>query len=83
MVLEAGLIGATGATLGLVAGFPGAFGMVMHSIRTAMGWSLQFEFPVGLAAATIVAITAVAAAAGYSPARRISAGNVLAGLHTE
>ncbi len=83
VVIEAGLIGATGATLGLVAGFPGAFYMVTHSIRTAMGWSLQFDFPVGLAAATIVAITAVAAAAGYLPARRISAGNVLAGLHTE
>jgi putative ABC transport system permease protein len=83
IVLEATLIGVTGALLGILAGIPAAFFMVTHSIRVAMGWSLDFTFPVSLAASTLVTIAIAAAAAGYFPARRLTAGPVLAGLRAE
>jgi putative ABC transport system permease protein len=83
VVLEAGLIGLSGATMGVIAGFPAAFYMVTHSTRIYTGLFFDFSFPVALAASTLVAITLAAAAAGYIPARRITAGSVLAGLQTE
>lgn len=83
VIVEAGLIGLTGASLGLLEGFPAAFFMVTHSMRIATSWTLEFAFPVALALSTLVAVTAAAAAAGYVPARRITAGTVLAGLQTE
>ena len=83
MVVEAGLIGLTGACLGLLEGFPASFFMVTHSMRIATSWTLEFAFPVALALSTLVAVALAAAAAGYVPARRITAGTVLAGLQTE
>ena len=83
VVLEAGLIGLAGAMMGVIAGLPAAFYMVTHSTRIYTGLSFEFSFPAGLAASTLVAITLAAAAAGYLPARRITAGSVLAGLQTE
>jgi putative ABC transport system permease protein len=83
VILEAALIGLTGAALGLLEGFPAAFFMVTHSMRIATSWTLEFSFPIALALSTLVAVVVAAAAAGYVPARRITAGTVLAGLQTE
>ena len=83
VVVEAGLMGLTGALLGVVAGGTASFFMVTHSLRIDMGWSLDFYFPFALALSTMVATTAAAAVAGYLPARRITAGTVLEGVQTE
>jgi putative ABC transport system permease protein len=83
VVIEAGLIGLAGAGLGILEGFPASFFMVTHSLRVAMNWSIDFTFPISLAASTVAAITLAAAAAGYIPARRITTGTILAGLETE
>ena len=83
VIVEAGLMGMTGATLGLITGSVGAFFMVKHSLRIDMGWSLDFRFPVVLALSTMLLTTLAAAAAGYLPARRITAGKILPGLQME
>ncbi len=83
VVLEGGLIALCGASLGLIAGLPDAFFMVKHSMPVAMGWSLDFRFPVVLALTTVVAVTIAAALASYFPARRITRGTILAGLQME
>lgn len=83
VMIEGGLIGLTGATLGLLAGIPGAYLMVAYSMPATMGWSLHFVFPTLLGLTTLVAITAAAALAAYFPARQITRGTILAGLQTE
>jgi putative ABC transport system permease protein len=83
VVVEAGLMGITGAFLGIVTGSIAAFFMVTHSLRIDTGWSLDFRFPLGLAISTMIATTSAAALAGYLPARRITAGSVLAGLQAD
>jgi putative ABC transport system permease protein len=83
VVVEAGLIGLAGTLLGLLAGSVAAFFMVTHSLRIDMGWTLDFRFPGTLALSTMLVTSAAAALAGYLPARRITAGSILAGLHTE
>lgn len=82
-MIEGGLVGLTGAVLGLLAGIPGSYFMVKHSMLVAMGWSLDFRFPVALATSTILAITVVATLASYFPARRITRGTILTGLQVE
>ena len=82
-MLEGGLIGLTGATLGLTAGIPAAYFMVTHSMPVATGWSLDFSFPRLLAVTTLIAITVAAALASYFPARHITRGTILAGLQME
>lgn len=82
-MVEGGLVGLTGATLGIVAGVPGAYFMVKYSMPVAMGWSLDFRFPYLLAISTVFAITIAAALASYFPARRITRGTILAGLQVE
>ncbi len=82
-MVEGGLIGFAGATLGLVAGVPGAYFMVAYSMPVAMGWSLDFRFPLVLAITTVIAITLAAALASYFPARRITRGTILSGLQME
>lgn len=82
-MVEGGLVGLTGATLGIVAGVPGAYFMVKYSMPVAMGWSLDFRFPYLLAISTVFAITLAAALASYFPARRITRGTILAGLQVE
>jgi hypothetical protein len=52
-------------------------------MTVAMGWSLEFRFPLMLAATTLLAITVAAALAAYFPARRITRGTILAGLQME
>ena len=49
--------------------------MVKHSMPLAMGWSLDFRFPIMLATTTILGITIAAALASYFPARRITRGD--------
>jgi putative ABC transport system permease protein len=83
VMLEGALVGVVGASLGVVAGVPAAYFMVKHSMPVAMGWSLDFRFPVALAFTTMLAITAAAALASYFPARRITRGTILAGLQME
>lgn len=83
VMIEGGLVGATGAALGVVAGVPAAYFMVKHSMPVAMGWSLDFRFPFMLALTTLIAITVAAALAAYFPARQITRGNILAGLQME
>ncbi len=83
IMVEGALVGGVGACLGVVAGVPGAYFMVKHSMPVAMGWSLDFRFPVLLAFSTLVAITLAAALASYFPARRITRGSILAGLQME
>lgn len=82
-MVEGGLVGLTGATLGVLAGVPGAYFMVKYSMPVAMGWSLDFRFPTILAITTLIAITGAAALASYFPARRITRGTILAGLQVE
>jgi putative ABC transport system permease protein len=83
IMIEGGLIGFSGATLGLFAGLPAAYFMVTYSMPIAMGWSLEFRFPAALAATTLLAITIAAALAAYFPARSITRGTILAGLQME
>jgi putative ABC transport system permease protein len=83
IMFEGGLVGVVGAFLGLLAGAPAAYFMVKHSMPVAMGWSLDFRFPIILAITTLMAVTLAAALAAYFPARRITRDNILAGLQTE
>jgi putative ABC transport system permease protein len=83
IMVEGGIVGLVGAMFGLLAGIPASYFMVKHSMPVAMGWSLDFRFPILLAITTIVAITAAAALAAYFPARRITRGTILAGLQME
>src|SRR5262249_16304460 len=83
VILEGALVGMVGALLGLLAGLPAAYFMVTHSMTVAMGWPLDFRFPLFLAASTLGAITLAAALASYFPARRITRGTILAGLQME
>ncbi len=83
IVVEAALLGCAGISLGIVAGFPSALLFVTHSLRTMTGWSLGFRFPLAYVALTGALVVLAATVAGYIPARRIAATNVLAGLRTE
>ncbi|MCC6766372.1 MAG: ABC transporter permease [Deltaproteobacteria bacterium] len=83
VMIEGGMVGATGAGLGVLAGIPASYFMVKHSMPVAMGWSLDFRFPLVLALTTLIAITVAAALAAYFPARQITRGTILAGLQME
>lgn len=83
IVLEGSLVGFFGSILGLLTGLPAAYFMVRFSMPVALGWTLDFRFPVLLAFSTLVAITAAAALAAYFPARQITRGTILAGLKME
>ncbi|MEB2286097.1 MAG: FtsX-like permease family protein [Myxococcales bacterium] len=83
IMTEGAMVGAVGAGVGLIAGIPASYFMVKHSMLVAMGWSLDFRFPVVLALTTLVAITIAAALAAYFPARHITRGAILAGLEME
>jgi putative ABC transport system permease protein len=83
VVIEGALVGMAGAFLGVLAGIPAAYFMVKHSMAVAMGWTLDFRFPIMLATTTLAAITVAAALAAYFPARRITRGTILAGLQME
>ncbi|MCC6850002.1 MAG: ABC transporter permease [Deltaproteobacteria bacterium] len=83
VMIEGGLIGITGATLGILAGIPAAYLMVAYSMPATMGWSLHFVFPTMLALTTLIAVTVAAALAAYFPARQITRGAILAGLQME
>ena len=76
-------MGFTGGVLGFLVGAPAAYFMVKHSMAIALGWSLDFSFPISLAITTLIAITVAAALASYFPARRITRGTILAGLQVE
>ena len=83
-MIEGGLVGLTGATLGLVAGFPAAYFMVTHSMPVAMGWSLDFRFPIMLAATDDSSPSRWPPPSPPTfPARRITRGTILAGLQME
>jgi putative ABC transport system permease protein len=83
VMIEGALVGLVGASLGAIAGIPAAYFMARHSMPVAMGWSLDFRFPVPLAISTMLAITVAAALASYFPARRITRGTILSGLQME
>lgn len=83
VMIEAAMLGFVGGCLGLIAGFVASYYMVTHSIRVDMGWTLDFAFPLGLAASTLVAITFAAACAGWFPARQFTTRAILPGLQTE
>jgi putative ABC transport system permease protein len=83
IVTEAGLIGATGAALGLVAGGMLAALLIGVINRQSFGWTVHFEPPYGFAAVTVLAVVASAMAAGWLPARGAAATPIAEGLRDE
>lgn len=83
MVVEAGLIGATGALLGLVAGGMLAAVLIQVINRESFGWTVYLEPPFQFAYLMIAAVIGAAMLAGWLPARHAAAGSIAEGLRDE
>jgi putative ABC transport system permease protein len=70
---EALLLGVAGGVLAVLYAWPVARLLVTHSTRMVSGWTLTFEFPVALAAATVGLAALASLAAAMWPVRRIAA----------
>jgi putative ABC transport system permease protein len=66
---EAALLGLAGGLLAVLYAWPLSFLIVTRSTRLVSGWALTFDFPVLLAAATVVLVILASVAAAYHPAR--------------
>ncbi len=73
LLTEAALLGLLGGLLGVAYGGLVSWLVVSRSARLVSGWSLDFVFPLGLAATTVVVATVAAVLAARFPVRRASA----------
>jgi putative ABC transport system permease protein len=73
LAAEAAFIGALGGVAAVAYGAPLSFLIVTRWQRVVSGWTLTFDFPLALAAASVLVAAAVAVLAASYPVRRAAA----------
>lgn len=83
VMLEAGTIGALGATLGLGVGLVTAWLWIKLNFRYLLGYDLEYHFPGLPTLLSVVLVVTMTLAAGYAAARSAAAQSVLEGIRNE
>jgi putative ABC transport system permease protein len=73
---EAALLGTVGGLMAVLYAWPVSRLLVTRSTRLVSGWALIFDFPIGLALATVVIAAITSVAASYYPAHRAASTRV-------
>jgi putative ABC transport system permease protein len=83
LVLEAGGIGLLGGLLGLVAGSVMSYYHVVYNTKVLTGWTFQYSYPFAVAFGCVISSLALCVVAGYVPARRAAALNIVEAIEYE
>ena len=83
LVVEAGSMGFLGGLLGLISGTIMSYHHVVYNTKVLTGWTFQYSYPLGVAASCVVLSVFLCLLAGYVPARRAAALNIVEAIEYE
>ncbi|HWP57706.1 MAG TPA: FtsX-like permease family protein [Candidatus Acidoferrales bacterium] len=82
-VLEAAGMGLLGGLLGLIAGTIMSYQHVVYNTKVLTGWTFQYSYPPGVAAACVLLTVALCLIVAYAPARRAAQLNIVKAIAYE
>ncbi len=83
LVVEASSMGFLGGLLGLISGTIMSYHHVVYNTKVLTGWTFQYSYPLGVAVSCVVLSVVLCLLAGYVPARRAAALNIVEAIEYE